>query len=265
MKIPTYHFFWILIGGSSLNAQKICNFDVTAVGTTTRRKCVYLKKAVTINLLQPFDVQFYKLTRKPSSVFDGHLSSRIVAYAVKRCLRGRRSGRIHLSILHQVGFTELSPSPGTRWSLTPPFHPYRKIAFAAVYFCCTILKVAFTGSYPAPCSMRCSDFPRGKPCPATVRLTCFAIITHVNEIVKGLTVKSSVKRREYGIFWGKYEWLCKIYPLKAHIHIFLFTFFRHEKLKFGKVHHTADKALGEGNQHLVKDGNICVIQSSRRL
>jgi len=24
----------------------------------------------------------------------------------------------------------------------------------AVYFCCTFLKVAFTGSYPAPCSMK---------------------------------------------------------------------------------------------------------------
>ncbi len=53
-------------------------------------------------------------------------------------------------VLHQAGFTEPSLSPKKRWAFTPPFHPY----FAkskAVYFCCTFLRVASTGGYPALC------------------------------------------------------------------------------------------------------------------
>ena len=70
-------------------------------------------------------LQSDKSTRKPSSVFDGHLSSAAVACGVKR--RGRRRYRADLvpSVLHRVGFTGLRPSPAARWALTPPFHPYR--------------------------------------------------------------------------------------------------------------------------------------------
>jgi hypothetical protein len=38
--------------------------------------------------------------------------------------------------LHRMGFTMPTPSPGSRWALTPPFHPYRRAAndTTAVYF-----------------------------------------------------------------------------------------------------------------------------------
>ena len=48
-------------------------------------------------------------------------------------------------------------SPVRRWALTPPFHPYLRlapeIAAPAVFFCGTFLRVAPTGCYPAPCSL----------------------------------------------------------------------------------------------------------------
>ncbi len=42
--------------------------------------------------------------------------------------------------------------PEGRWSLKPPFHPYRQTA--AVHFCCTFLRVASTGRYPASCPVK---------------------------------------------------------------------------------------------------------------
>ena len=47
-------------------------------------------------------------------------------------------------------------------------------ASAAVYFCCTVLEVAFTGCYPAPCSVMLglSSWRTVSRAPATVRLTC---------------------------------------------------------------------------------------------
>ena len=50
-----------------------------------------------------------------------------------------------VSVLLQMGFTQPSMSPYQRWALTSPFHPY----LTAVIFCCTFLKVALTGRYPA--------------------------------------------------------------------------------------------------------------------
>ena len=47
-------------------------------------------------------------------------------------------------------------SPHRRWALAPPFHPY--LENKAVYFCCTFLKVAFTGRYPAPLSCGARTF-----------------------------------------------------------------------------------------------------------
>ncbi len=41
-------------------------------------------------------------------------------------------------------------SPGRRWALTPPFHPYRTAR--RCHFCGTFLRVAPTGCCPAPCS-----------------------------------------------------------------------------------------------------------------
>ena len=56
------------------------------------------------------------------------------------------------------------PLPGERWSLTPPFHPYRirprkgtvpmRRLTPAVYFCCTVLGVTSTGCYPASCPVK---------------------------------------------------------------------------------------------------------------
>ncbi len=62
----------------------------------------------------------------------GHSSRPVVAGGLER-LPGSsgggapdppRGGRFHI-VLHQVGFTMRSPSPGTRCALTAPFHPYR--------------------------------------------------------------------------------------------------------------------------------------------
>src|SRR5581483_1541903 len=49
-------------------------------------------------------------------------------------------------------------SPGRRWALTPPFHPYRRPssgddARRRCNFCGTFLRVTPTGCYPAPCSL----------------------------------------------------------------------------------------------------------------
>ncbi len=63
---------------------------------------------------------------------------------MSRCRAG-----IWSHFLHQVGFTYYTKSPVCSWSLTPRFHPYSRLA-TAVYFCCTVLGVASTGSYPAP-------------------------------------------------------------------------------------------------------------------
>ena len=49
----------------------------------------------------------------------------------------------------RVGFTQPLTLPQERWSLTPPFHPYRQSR--RFLFCCTGLRVAPTGRYPAPC------------------------------------------------------------------------------------------------------------------
>lgn len=51
-------------------------------------------------------------------------------------------------------FTWHSLLPGNRWSLTPPFHPYRPKP--AVYLCCTVSGVASGGRYPPslPCEAR---------------------------------------------------------------------------------------------------------------
>jgi len=35
--------------------------------------------------------------------------------------------------LHRKGFVVPPTSPSARWALTPPFHPYRAVARAAVY------------------------------------------------------------------------------------------------------------------------------------
>lgn len=95
------------------------------------------------------------LTYKPSSVLDDHLSRHIVSNMLKRCIG--RGGPPHFALftLHQMGFaqplchhsvSELLPHFSTLTATT------KKVAVSG-YFLCTFLKVAFTGSYPAPCPM----------------------------------------------------------------------------------------------------------------
>ena len=63
---------------------------------------------------------------------------------------GRRM--VSCAVLLRMGFTEPLLLPEGRWALTSPFHPYQHTL--AVYFCCTILRVASTGRYPASCPMK---------------------------------------------------------------------------------------------------------------
>jgi len=68
-----------------------------------------------------------KKTRKPDSVLDGHLSRHAVARVLKLPTRRQETGRFCLPAylaLHRMGFAVPPLSPETRWSLTPPFHPY---------------------------------------------------------------------------------------------------------------------------------------------
>jgi hypothetical protein len=75
----------------------------------------------------------------PGIPVGGHPSRPAVAGGLERSTRrlgraalerlrrtaSRTSGPPPLSTLLRVGFTEPHRSPGVRWSLTPPFHPYR--------------------------------------------------------------------------------------------------------------------------------------------
>ncbi len=67
--------------------------------------------------------------------------------ALPECTTGRRMA-LRLGLL-RMGFTQRSPLPCCRWSLTPPFHPYRQRR--RFLFCCTFLEVTLTGRYPASC------------------------------------------------------------------------------------------------------------------
>ncbi len=61
-------------------------------------------------------------------------------------------------VLLLVGFAVPPSLPKTRWALTPPFHPYLVNLWrttdrqGGLLFCGTVLGVAATGRYPAPCS-----------------------------------------------------------------------------------------------------------------
>ena len=64
---------------------------------------------------------------KPSSVLDNHLSSSAVAGRIKRPTL-RHAGPAYCPMFGLASGWSLHvpfPLPGRRWSLTPPFHPYR--------------------------------------------------------------------------------------------------------------------------------------------
>ena len=71
---------------------------------------------------------------KPGYVIDGHLSCLSVAGQLLRSVSGPERNlpesttgrRMALClVLLRVGFAQHFPLPENRWSLTPPFHPYR--------------------------------------------------------------------------------------------------------------------------------------------
>ena len=66
---------------------------------------------------------------KRSSVLDNHLSRLIVTNKLKRPTnwKMRATSFLYPNLdLLRVGFTRLSQSPGKRWALTSPFHPYQE-------------------------------------------------------------------------------------------------------------------------------------------
>lgn len=83
---------------------------------------------------------------------------------------GEQPSNVPCLALLQVGFTLPFQSPGKRWSLTPPFHPYPCKQRRSV-FCGTGLRVAPSGRYPPPCSTEpgrssgCSHNTRSSSCP----------------------------------------------------------------------------------------------------
>ncbi len=84
-----------------------------------------------------------RLTYKPSSVFDNHLSRIIVANNLKRLSDRRAAVNVIVSCIGRGLHNH--PSHLRCGELLPtPFHPY--IINNAVYFCCTFLEVAFTGN-----------------------------------------------------------------------------------------------------------------------
>ena len=81
----------------------------------------------------------------------GHPSRPAVAGRLERSTRRHRAGSPRtpaqdgglpssLSTLLRVGFTEPHRSPGVRWSLTPPFHPYQRERWRSV-LCGTVPRV----------------------------------------------------------------------------------------------------------------------------
>ncbi len=94
----------------------------------------------------------------------GHSSGPAIAGRFSRPTRTARAGealpkhkawaRRPYSVLLQAGLAMPSPSPGPRWALTPPFHPYPPCAPASAggrfAFCGAIPGLAPGGRYPPP-------------------------------------------------------------------------------------------------------------------
>ena len=100
-----------------------------------------------VNILTPKNIS---VACKPSSVLCNHLSGAAVAYNFQRFFRASRTSYSSIRILHQVGFTST-----ISYHIVGKLLPYLSTLTekTAVYFCCTFLKVAFTGNQPALCPM----------------------------------------------------------------------------------------------------------------
>ena len=95
---------------------------------------------------------------KPGSVFDNHLSVAACCHAahatylnLRRASAARTGRTVPCGVAPDWVYMAIQ-SPGRRWALTPPFHPY--LQMQAVYFCCTGLGVTSTGRYPASCPVK---------------------------------------------------------------------------------------------------------------
>ena len=104
---------------------------------------------------------YYEQHCKPGYVSDDHQSWLSVTGQFLRSVPGPErnlpegtAGNRMASclILLRVWFAQHPLLPAGRWSLKPPFHPYRQSR--RYNFCCTFLGVASTGRYPAPCPMK---------------------------------------------------------------------------------------------------------------
>lgn len=92
---------------------------------------------------------------KPGSVFDNHLSVAACCHAahatylnLRRASAARTGRTVPCGVAPDWVYMAIQ-SPGRRWALTPPFHPYRPKP--AVSLCCTVPEVAFGGRYPQSC------------------------------------------------------------------------------------------------------------------
>ena len=94
-----------------------------------------------------------EIVSKPSSVEYGHLSSRTVAGTFQRYSRPPPGEQPLRATAQSCTGRGLHSAPRRRGAgeLLPPLSILTE--YSAVCFCCTFLEVAFTGRYPASCSM----------------------------------------------------------------------------------------------------------------
>ena len=115
---------------------------------------------------------------KPGSVFDSHLSRRIVAGTLKP--PREQPGQplcSHTGVAPDRVYSD-GQFPAVGCALTAPFHPYWQTPASAshlpaVYLCCTFPEVAFGGRYPLSLPYGARTFLMKRPFGQTTRLSVF--------------------------------------------------------------------------------------------
>ena len=115
---------------------------------------------------------------KPGSVFDSHLSRRIVAGTIKP--PREQPGQplcSHTGVAPDRVYSD-GQFPAVGCALTAPFHPYWQTPASAshlpaVYLCCTFPEVAFGGRYPLSLPYGARTFLMKRPFGQTTRLSVF--------------------------------------------------------------------------------------------
>ena len=115
---------------------------------------------------------------KPGSVFDSHLSRRIVAGTLKP--PREQPGQplcSHTGVAQDRVYSD-GQFPAVGCALTAPFHPYWQTPASAshlpaVYLCCTFPEVAFGGRYPLSLPYGARTFLMKRPFGQTTRLSVF--------------------------------------------------------------------------------------------